>query len=632
MLKTFQKSLDEDSSSIYEEFKRIHNNIKLDEIKTSHIKFLINLEVISFYLHYRRVNIVSDLITSLKEEFSIEIIEEGVLGKRTKWQEKAVSQYFAQIKQNSPFKSAELTHRDHKLPELLKLEDDTRLETILFLDESKNELQILSSAIQNFILIFIRFKELSQPKDELADEEIKPYLNMLLHQSHGAWTVRLEALLMNIKIESTHKRSVDRSLRQCEDLVNMINRDEATINRLSYTFSSLMTPRFKIEELLGNIMVSLGLTKAALDIFLKIHNWEEVINCYNRLELRHKAAEIIQQELEKRPTVKLYCLLGDSTDDVSCYEKAWKFSKERSGLAQRHWGNYYFARHEYQEAIPHLQKSLEINSLQENLWLRLGYAALSLENYELASSAYIRYTQLEPNGFESWNNLAKCFIKLGNKQRAHKVLQEALKCNYDNWKIWENFLLVSVDVGSFDDAINAYNRLIEVKEKFFDEEVLNIMIRAIANNVIDIEGNQSKRLRKKALELLGHLGGIHINEGIVWELSELLVEEPLKKAEKLLRAYKGYSMKNSEWTKNEEMGRKILEILHSLCVNSLKAAENFNESEKLLVFNQLSSARMPSMAAIKVVSKNDWESCKEIAGEIEVIVEKIQIKMKELKP
>lgn len=639
MLKTFQKSLDEDSNSLYEQFKKIHQKIieKISEIEVPRFRFLINLEIISFYLFYRRVSIAADLINNFKSEFGMVIVEEGVLGKRTKWQEKAVSQFHVVVNQLTPlFDPSEVTHGNHKLPELLKLDDDTRLETIVFMEEAKNELQVLSSAVQNFALIYVRHKELSQPKDKLADEEIKPYLNTLLHQSHGPWPIRIETLLTNIRFESNQRRSVDRSLRQCEELVNMINKssEDVIVHRLSYIFSSLMTPRYKMEELLANIMVSLGLTKAALDMFLKIRNWEEVINCYNRLEMRHKAAEIIQQEISKQPTVKLYCLLGDSIDDISYYEKAWEFSKERSGLAQRHWGTYYFVRKEYENAIPHLQKSLEINSLQENLWLRLGYAAMTLENYELASSAYIRYTQLEPDGFESWNNLAKCFIKMGNKQRAHKVFQESLKCNYDNWKIWENFLLVSVDVGSFDDAINAYNRLIELKEKekYFDVEVLTILIRAIAKNVVDIEGNQSIRLKKKALELLAHLGSIHINEGIIFELSSLLVEEPLKKAEKLLKAYKGYAMKSPEWTKDEAIGLKILEILHELCLNSLKAAENYNENEKMLVFNQLASARLPSTAAVKMAVKNEWETCKEIAKEIELIVEKIQDKMKELKP
>lgn len=548
MMKVFQKSLDENSNTLYQKLLKIQEILtpeKLQEISNLRFRFLVQLEIVSMFVMYRRVHKVEDLLKQIKELYQIDMIEEGVLGLRTKWQKKALPQFHISIQQTNnelALCSAD-THGGTKLTELIKLNDDTRLEIIQFLDDKQNELQQVSSTIQNLVLLSVRHLEISQPKDKLADEEIQPYIRILLTQETGPWILRLDSLLMNIKLEANHRRTVERSLRQCEDLVIMLNKkegDATPLQRLSYVFSSLMSPRYKTEALLADLMVSLGLTKGALDMFLKIQHWEEVIECYTRLQLRHKAAEIIQQELEKRPTVKLYCLLGDATDDTSQYEKAWEFSKQRSGLAQRHWGNYYFAKHEYEEAIPHLQKSLAINALQEGLWLRLGYAALDLEKYEISASAYLRYTQLEPSGFESWNNLAKCYIKLGDKKRAHKILKEALKCNYDNWKIWENFLLVSVDIGSFDDALNAYNRLIELKEKYFDEEILKIVMTAIAGNLVDAEGLVASRLKKKALEMLAHLGSIHTNEGVVWELSAMLTSGPLKKAEKLQKAHKGF--------------------------------------------------------------------------------------------
>lgn len=559
MLKVHQQSIDENSFTLYESFHKAQallNPEKLREIENVRHRFIIQLEIISVYLLYRRVYKVEELFNALKFTYEIETVEEGSMGVRTKWQQKALPQFHVSIqgKNSNLFVSPTDTHGNTKLLKLLELEDDTRLESVKFLDEKHNELQILSSMIQNFILLYIKYLQISQPSDKLSDEEIQPFLMLLLKQGHGAWPMRLDSLLINIKLESGHRRTVDRSLRQCEAIINHMrneNDDLRITDKFSYIFSSLLIPYWQIEGLMADIMVSLGLVKGALDVYLRIQQWEDVISCYTRLQLRHKAAEIIQQEIEKKPTVKLYCLLGDATDDEKCYEKAWEFSKFKSGLAQKHWGMFYFGKSDYANAIPHLQKSVEINSLQENLWLRLGYAALSIENFELAASAYLRYTQLEPSGFESWNNLAKCFIKLGNKKRAHKVLQEALKCNFDNWKIWENFLFVSIDIGSFDDVINAYNRLVELKEKYFDEEVLKILVSAISRNLTDSEGNSANRLRKKALELLAHIGSIHMSEGIIWELSAELSEEPLKKAEKLQKAYRGYVSvsRNLKWVK-----------------------------------------------------------------------------------
>ncbi|CAG9807757.1 unnamed protein product [Chironomus riparius] len=639
MIKVHQLSLDENSMSLYEAFKKIQDRLtcsKLEEIESIRHRFIIKLEIISIYLMYRRVYKVDELIKELKNDYHVEAVEEGILGKRTKWQQKALPQFHVSILGDNSelFISPQATHENVKLLKLLELDDDTRLESVKYMDDKHNELQILSSLLQNFVLLNIKYLQISQPKDKLSDEGIQSYLMLLLKQNHGTWSIRLESLLINIKLESNHRRTIDRCLRQCEDVVNSMkkNADEVKANdKLSYIFSSLMTPLYKIEGLLADLMVSLGLIKGALDVYLRIQQWEEVINCYTRLQLKHKAAEIIQQELEKKPTVKLYCLLGDALDDITYYEKAWEFSKNKSGLAQKHFGMFYFGKNDYEKAVPHLQKSLEINSLQENLWLRLGYAALSLEKYEIASSAYLRYTQLEPNGFESWNNLAKCFIKLGDKKRAHKVLQEALKCNFDNWKIWENFLFVSIDIGSFEDGLNAYNRLIELKEKYFDEEVLKILITAISNDLVDIEGNKSIRLRKKALEMLAHIGSIKMSEGIVWELSALLTDEQLKKAEKLQKAYKGYVSKSPDWSKDEQMCLKFLKLSYELCQSSLNAANDVQETEKMLVLSQLSSARLTSQGCIKVAVNNQYETCKDVIEKVNELLEKIVIKIKELK-
>lgn len=69
----------------------------------------------------------------------------------------------------------------------------------------------------------------SQPKDRLANEELEPYLTALLYQTHGPWPSRLTTLLMNIHMEASHKRTVDRSLRQCEEISNLIKSSDVPL-------------------------------------------------------------------------------------------------------------------------------------------------------------------------------------------------------------------------------------------------------------------------------------------------------------------------------------------------------------------------------------------------------------------
>lgn len=504
-----------------------------------------------------------------------------------------------------------------------------------------------------FIFFFFRkFTMLSQPKDNLADEELIPYFTTLLYQQNGPWALRITALLLNIRQESNHRRTVDRSLRQCEEVVNLIsnfgepNEPAITLQqRLSLAYASYMRPRWAVKSELGALMVSLGLIKTALELYLTLRQWPDVIACYNQLELPHKAAEIIQQQLDKRETPELLCMLGDATNDPTCYERAWELSAHRSGRAQRHWGLYFYDKKDYSAAIPHLQRSLALNSLQENVLLRLGYAALMLDNWSVAADAYRRYTAIEPNGFESWNNLAKSYINMGDKKRAHKVLHESLKCNFNNWKVWENLLVVSVDTGNFEDAINAYKQLIELRGKYWDAQVLRILVRSIATNTLDADGefiileslclffcickffligNHTHRILKKTQTMIGHMCVLHPNESLIWELAaDLHSDAPLIQAQKIQKAYRCQTQTQSLWSKNPETCLLVLQLCKRLCIHSLAAWRVHTETDRLAAKSQLSSARLSVKSATKAATDEKWDICAELIIELEHLLGEI---------
>ena len=95
--------------------------------------------------------------------------------------------------------------------------------------------------------------------------------------------------------------------------------------------------------------------------------------------------------------------------------------------------------------------------------------------------------------FEVWNNLSNAYIKMGQKARAWKVLQEAVKCDYDNWKVWDNVMVVSTDLAHFSDVIKAYHRILDLKERHVDAEVLRILATAIADDLPDNADQPSSR-------------------------------------------------------------------------------------------------------------------------------------------
>ena len=119
--------------------------------------------------------------------------------------------------------------------------------------------------------------------------------------------------------------------------------------------------------------------------------------------------------MAKEETPKLWCLLGDCTDNVEYYEKAWELSNHTSARAQRDWAYYFYTKKQvcffvyfsdsiffnilfylfqFRESIPHFQESLRVNSLQESVWIRLAFSAMEVEDWETAAGAYRRYCAL----------------------------------------------------------------------------------------------------------------------------------------------------------------------------------------------------------------------------------------------
>lgn len=55
----------------------------------------------------------------------------------------------------------------------------------------------------------------SQPKDNLADEELLPLINCILDQPKN-WSVKTTTLLLRSKLEANHKRTIERSMMQLQ--------------------------------------------------------------------------------------------------------------------------------------------------------------------------------------------------------------------------------------------------------------------------------------------------------------------------------------------------------------------------------------------------------------------------------
>ncbi|CAH1645866.1 unnamed protein product [Spodoptera littoralis] len=626
-----QRSLEDTSATLYADLEiiiaKLTNLLHVIQDKPR-LQILLCMEIAQAYLIYGRVQRTEEYLTRARDLAGLKLELTGILGKRTKFQQTIIPQLALSSELDSSIErpTAEESHGTAELPPDLELQDDLRLNKIHY-TESISQAE-LPSLEQILCLLTVQYLIKSQPKDELMNEELEPYIAAVLSPKKGAWPTRVAALLIRCKLEANHKRTVERAMLQCETIVNDKTGASST-TRLSYLWGTGLQPAWVWRQQLADLYLNLGLVKAALEEYLKLQLWEDVIVCYTALQLRHKAAEIIQQQIDINPTVKLYCLLGDATDDVKCYEKAWEFSNHKSSRAQRHWGNFLFDHKKYEECIPHFEKSVEINSIQDRVWLRLGYAALMVENWEVSAKAYRRYTYLQPNTFEAWNNLAKVYVNQGDKKRAYRALMEALRFNYDNWKLWENVLIVSMDTGHFEDVIRGCHRLLDLQQKFEDVEVLQLLVRAILSDAKDADGNSSARLQKRVLELFGRITSIHQNKPELWQLYSDLSPTSLLAAQRLLKAYKGFTQ-TGNWSDNPETCKKVINMAQSVLELSKKAREEAEEKDILQANQQLSSARLTGQAVIRAVEKQDWPETRSSLEELKQLFSNVTEYMKSI--
>ncbi|XP_044756166.1 tetratricopeptide repeat protein 27-like [Coccinella septempunctata] len=586
-----------------------------------------DIEFAQLYLTFRHVAKAKEHIYSADDILGVQYSLQGKLTKRTKHHEKDIAQLTLEISlssDNSEIKRPLVL--DFEIPKNVKAEKTSSEPS----SKANSNIKVISIPNTEQKLFLTRAHEMlvAKPQDDLQIDEIRPFIDLILNQKN-TWAVRVATLLLRCKIEVKFGKVVEKTLAQCREILDCYDRPKPhVLTRFADVFSTGLVPMWKVEIQCADVLMNLGLIKHALDVYKKVQHWEQVIACYNRLKSKQKGIEAIKSQLEKKETVKMLCLLGDATDDVSCYEKAWELSKKRSHRAQRQWGHFFYSRKQYAECIPHYEKSVSINPLQSQVWLRLGYAAQQNENWHVAATAYRRYTNLEPDGFQAWNNLAQAYIKINNKRSAQNALLEALKYNYENWKIWENLLLVSTDTYSYANIIKSYHKVLDLKGKYLNLEALNVLVFNVCNDISDEHKRAELRLHdepenlmQKCRELLGRVISIYPGEGYIWELYASLVPPSLLRAQRFQRAYRAYTQ--TGWDKSPQTCVQVM----CLCI---KLAELVLTKGVDLQDHLLNSVKLNLSSAVSATRKHDWEESRSLVDEVSVHLDRLVEKVRKL--
>ncbi|XP_005106465.2 tetratricopeptide repeat protein 27-like [Aplysia californica] len=568
------------------------------------------------YFEYRKA---ADHFSTGKKVAGIHVELSGAMGKRTQFQQDDKAQLYLRVQKDpSSVQNEEQISLPTATPKILPLDDDTVLNEVKYTDDSVTDTPHISQIEQVLIIGLMESYRRSMAQERLTNEEILTYIAFILRHVTN-WNVAVMALSLRSKMEQDSRRRVERSMMQLEELAKLAATPDASpgvSQRIPLFYACQVPPLWTVQKDLATILLSLGLTGEALDVFEKLEMWEDAISCYQRMGKMEKAETVIRERLAIKETPALLCFLGDVTREIEHYQKAWEISGHRNARSMRCMGYIHFHQGDYEKAMECFSTSLAVNSLQIPVWFTYGCAAMACQNFSTGVKAFRRCVNIEYDNFEAWSNLSTCYVRLHEKQKAYATLQDALKCTYDNWRLWENNLIIATDCGYFDEVIRSYHRLMDLKDKWVDNEVLNILTRAVLENMPDARGQPSERLIGNLMELFGRITSKVTAEGEIWMNYAKLCNSSLggrqpdmeKSLQYLQKAYRCITQ-NSDWEKDVEVCKQVAEQAVSLAKIHVQCTKDKSTQESLRL---LSAAKLMLRGAFVKVQKQHTDPISQI--------------------
>lgn len=441
------------------------------------------------------------------------------LGKKTRYQSKSISQLILII-------HASLINDQNNENGIISdwyfainrpLNDDTLLDEIAFDDKCDMDNVLSLHYLECCFLLFECHRISRVTLKGISDLEAIAYLTRLI-KDNGSWAVHFMCLWKRSVLEMDDGYKLNRSIQQFEGLIthlndfmsecNTIPKDLVEVQRnlrlydgnqrsfekeLKYDeFLSTMAEKrmqgifcvhefvskHEFESEFGDINMKMGFIHSALRIFEKIKDYEKIIRCLISLDRKFDAQKLIESQMQKLEQMNdecnnnqrmayYLCLLGDITDDIKYYQRAWKVSNERYSRAQRSLAFHYYYKKQYSQCMKCCRLSLKINSLFPKTWFILGSSASFIEPlpiFKVMIEAFSFVVSIEPTDFEAWNNLGAAHMHLKHWKSALYALQQAGNLRRGHWKIWENILTCSLKMRALSKSISSFNHLIDINK------------------------------------------------------------------------------------------------------------------------------------------------------------------------
>ncbi|XP_047083724.1 tetratricopeptide repeat protein 27 homolog [Lolium rigidum] len=358
--------------------------------------------------------------------------------------------------------------------------------------------------------------------DEMSGWEMAPYIEAIDSQDESYFAVKSLGDVLRIRWESTRSRTKQRALLMMENLIEDIGKEcPVASQRAKLVFGVHMPSLPTLRKEYGEFLISCGILGVALDVFKDLELWDNLIYCYQLSGKLADAVSLINARLSITPNdPRLWCSLGDATNNDDHYRKALEVSSNKSARALRSLARSAYNRNDFYASKNLWESALALNSLFPDAWFAYGTAAWKDKDLEKAVDAFTRAVQIDPENGEAWNNIACLHMIRGKSQGAVQAFREAVKLKRNSWEVWENYSKVALDTGNIRLTLEAVKMVLALSfNKRCNVDLLDKVMTTLeeqATNLGDTEedesiGKTSDDKNKDTMqlsELLGIVGDI----------------------------------------------------------------------------------------------------------------------------
>ncbi|KAF7554904.1 hypothetical protein G7046_g6684 [Stylonectria norvegica] len=201
------------------------------------------VEATNDYILLGRDDKARELLKEAAETSGLLYALSGALGKRTKFQEKSLSQLVVLAKSGAETSTTQDEKQETK-PDALQLNNDTLLEEIDFSNEQNGhdiaKSKILPPALarlapddqpqlspldQIILLTEATIKDAFSPLDTLTSEEVLPFAVRVISDKSTNWQIYTQALLVRSRIELHRSRTLERGVLQLQAVADQVIAD-----------------------------------------------------------------------------------------------------------------------------------------------------------------------------------------------------------------------------------------------------------------------------------------------------------------------------------------------------------------------------------------------------------------------